>query len=475
MALAAAKKIAASHHWDLYGYDQRAAWGIVRGSKPYQVKIDLVRQGFGCQCPSRQIPCKHVLALLLRYAGPQQLSLLEGDKAVAEAPDWVTTWIARRDSRVAGSDGQEQKADPQETISEPPAADVIDRSETDPAGQLVRTQRTPSKPARSQPVRSKPAADSTRRRKLRHQRIEAGLARLEHWMADQVRQGIVHLETRGHDQIATQRRRLIDAQAPAVASAVEAVGAVVHSGAGWQQRTALALGRLMLLARGYRRYGFADDAMGWELRQSVGWNVPPALLREQPLITDVWAVIAQHAETFEKLHSQRTWLVGRTTGRTAMVLQYAFGGQNFAADLQPGTDIPAALQFYPGCGMQRGRIHKIDDGVGPILGRPPGHAHWEEMLDAYAAQLARSPWQHLYGGIMHDCRLVTDGGQWMLMDSRRQCFPVQQPLCWKLIAASGGQVCDVGFEWDGQRPHVHGIWHRGAWYHKPVEPSAKTK
>src|SRR6185369_6788261 len=45
-------------------------WGLCQGSgsTPYQTAIDLTEPAFKCNCPSRKLPCKHALALLLRWS-----------------------------------------------------------------------------------------------------------------------------------------------------------------------------------------------------------------------------------------------------------------------------------------------------------------------------------------------------------------------------------------------------------------------
>src|SRR5512135_3549400 len=44
-------------------------WGEIRGSAadPYQCQVDLNGPWFKCSCPSRKLPCKHVLGLFLLY------------------------------------------------------------------------------------------------------------------------------------------------------------------------------------------------------------------------------------------------------------------------------------------------------------------------------------------------------------------------------------------------------------------------
>ena len=71
---AASNKAAAAlgaNKWPLLEKQGNALWGHCQGSgkNPYQTAVDLSAEpAFKCSCPSRKFPCKHGLALLLRYA-----------------------------------------------------------------------------------------------------------------------------------------------------------------------------------------------------------------------------------------------------------------------------------------------------------------------------------------------------------------------------------------------------------------------
>src|SRR4051812_47018679 len=74
------------------GQPADGAWGPCRGSAatPYQTQASLTGAAYRCSCPSRKLPCKHTLGLLL---------LLDRQPAAFAAtapPDWVTAWLAGR-------------------------------------------------------------------------------------------------------------------------------------------------------------------------------------------------------------------------------------------------------------------------------------------------------------------------------------------------------------------------------------------
>src|SRR3954468_5528348 len=71
----AARGLSGAGSWSATGRLDDILWGQCRS---YQVGVDLAGPAFKCSCPSRKIPCKHVLALLLRWA--------ESDVSDAAAP-----------------------------------------------------------------------------------------------------------------------------------------------------------------------------------------------------------------------------------------------------------------------------------------------------------------------------------------------------------------------------------------------------
>src|SRR4051812_3506670 len=71
-AVIAATTVANPASWSAAGCDDDAVWGsyIATTAEPYEVAVDLSASGpaFRCSCPSRKVPCKHCLGLLLLHA-----------------------------------------------------------------------------------------------------------------------------------------------------------------------------------------------------------------------------------------------------------------------------------------------------------------------------------------------------------------------------------------------------------------------
>ncbi|GAA4206489.1 hypothetical protein GCM10022252_68670 [Streptosporangium oxazolinicum] len=324
----AARGISSPGKWSGIGVTADAVWGECAGSgsKPYRACVDLSDPAYRCSCPSRKFPCKHALGLLLLWSA-------DGVPAAEEPADWVAEWLDGRRGRAARAASSSAAG-----AAEPGPADG-------------------------------------RRAALRERRVTAGLSDLERWLADQIRQGIAG--SRRHDQWDDLVKRLVDAQAPAVAGSLSRLGAVLD-GDDWPARLLSEYALLHLLCVAHRELSVpvgdgpdpgsaggedAPDGQGTHrekvpagLLERVRDRVGFPMTREEVLtrgavrgaVRDLWDVLGRRDEEHDRLIARRVWLRGRATGRAALVLSFAPVGQALDASLVTGTTIDADLAFYPG-------------------------------------------------------------------------------------------------------------------------------
>src|SRR5579871_3446812 len=170
-AAKAAEGQALRARWSGLGHDEGAVWGECKGSGAslYRCQATLADGAVRCSCPSRKIPCKHALGLLLLLAA--------GEVPAGTVPDWVTDWLTARVERAAKAAARARDG------GSGPA---------DPEGQR-------------------------RRAASREQKVDGGVEELNRWLADLARGGLAAAQAQSWlcwDQVA---RRMIDAQARGLA------------------------------------------------------------------------------------------------------------------------------------------------------------------------------------------------------------------------------------------------------------------
>ncbi|MES2571977.1 MAG: SWIM zinc finger family protein [Verrucomicrobiota bacterium] len=406
----AGQGLAAPGKWVSLGRAGRSVWGECQGSgsKPYRTQTDLGEPAFHCSCPSRKFPCKHGLGLLLLLAAnPARVS-------EAEPPAWVSEWIAKRDANA------EKKAGKVEAV----AAD-------------------PETAAKREAEREKRAAK-------REDRVRAGLADLQTWIGDLVRQGLAHAKQQPSQFFDGMAARMVDAQAPGVARRVRELPGLFASGEGWADRVLEELGTLEWLLHGFARLETLPEGMRATVRGAIGWNVTEQELGGADTLRDRWQVIGQIVEEEEKLRVQRTWLMGETTRRLALCLSFAAMNQALDVSLVAGTVVEADLVFYPSATPLRAMV-RARHGEAGRLGSPAVSVDFQEALDQTASLLAGDPWLERTAWFVGNCLPLQREERWLLRDARGETVPMARGFTngWPLFALSGGAPVTICGEWNG--------------------------
>ncbi|MFF7332883.1 SWIM zinc finger family protein [Streptomyces sp. NPDC008150] len=381
-----------------------AVWGQCEGSggRPYLTVVDVAGPAgpaYKCSCPSRKFPCKHALGLLLLWAAG------DGSVPTGAAPDWAAEWVAGRRRRAES----EQAAD-----------------EVGPA----------SGPADPEAAR--------RRAERRADRVTAGATELEQRLCDLLRGGLATAEQSGYAMWEETAARMVDAQAPGLASKARELGAIPGSGAGWPVRLLEECALLHLLARGWLHGADLPAGLSAAVRSRVGLPTSP----EGPPVRDRWLVLAQYDTADSRLTTRRIWLHGTGTGRTALVLSYGPVGRAPELALPVGRLVDAEVTPYPGTGQFRVALGERFAAPEPTAERPAGTGT-ARAAARYGEALLHDPWLDAVPVTLGGVVPVPDGDTWQLADSKGDlAIPLSAAAragagLWRLVALSGGAPVTV--------------------------------
>ncbi len=392
-SLAAARRLFAA--WLDAGHHDDALWGQCRGSgaKPYETVVDLSGPAFKCSCPSRKFPCKHALSLLLRWS----------DGAVPEqdqAAEFAQAWIDSRQKKAESPSGATRVANPQTAI-----------------------QRT--------------------------ERVTGGMEELDTWLTDQIRTGLAQSDRslRAFESIAA---RMVDAQAPGIASTLRRIPYTVATREDWPERLLADYAQLHLLVTAHRRVAELPEALQASVRSHIGYPVSAESVLAQPPVRDRWMVLGIRVSEENSIYTRRAWLRGRDRSRWAVVLDFSYGSPAFPPDLPaPGGLIDADLHFYPGASQLRAKIGERHGSPEPFTTLPSERI--DQALNAYAAALGADPWLRSWPLCLGDVAPTATGGKWHVVDDTGIALPitVDDLPPWRLLGVSGGHPITLIGEWTG--------------------------
>lgn len=395
-SLAAAHRLAGS--WTLTGRSESALWGLCqgRGSKPYQSIVDLNGPAYKCSCPSRKFPCKHTLSLLVEWSA--------GRVSTELAPaDFAAEWLV----------GREEKANQKQAPSAAPAGD----------------------------------SDAAQKRAVR---VENGLDELDLWITDQIRGGLAAMDTSeaGLDAVAA---RMVDAQAPGVAGTLRTLAGVVASSENWPEEVLGELARLHLLVTAHRKLAELPVPLQDSVRAHIGYPVAADSVMNTAPARDQWMVMGVRVAEEKRLFSRTVWMMGRTTRRWSMLLDYSHGSPNFTTEVPPvGYALDADLHFYPGAAALRARLGTTHGEAQPFTTAPSGGI--ADAVQNYTDVVAVDPWLISWPGMIRALTPSYVDKSWFLVDESGTALAAEgdSMSMWTMLGISGGYPVTMFGTWNSR-------------------------
>lgn len=399
----AARSLMKPENWPTLGKTGRAVWGECKGSgsKPYRTQVDICNPSptFKCSCPSHKFPCKHGLALLLMHADKPTLF-------GTQEPDWVIEWL----------DGRSQRAEKKEAKAAEPFDSIA----------------------------------AAKREQARWKKIEAGVAELDRFLADQLSHGLASLSFEHVSGWREMSARMVDAQAPALGDRLSELIDCIGGPHDWPRKVLHGLGRLHLLVEAVQRRETIPPKLQCDLRVALGWPVTTdQAVKTGDRFDGVWHVVGQmEEERAGRMIERRVWLQSADTGRYALVQDFMPGGRGFEMAWITGTAFKATLVFYPGTLPLRALLH--GDAVAahvPALATQP----LLTALESAARQFGANPWiVSTPLALAQALPFQLDDGWWLQMENG-ESLPMRlgEEKGLVLAACSGQEPVDIFGEWDG--------------------------
>ena len=393
----AASSLVRPDKWPLLHHNDRALWGHCQGSgkNPYQTAVDMSEPAYKCSCPSRKIPCKHALALMLLYAR-------HADRfSTTEAPDWLASWLEKRSEKKEAKAAKAAKADK-------PAAPA------DPAAQQKRLA-----------ARQKKAGD--------------GLADLRLWLDDILRSGLVALRGNLRERCRDMAKRMIDAQLSGVAGELKNI-AELPADAG--ERLFYRLSRLNLLAENFARLVELPPEVQAETLGRLGFPVAKETVLAEPGISGLWWHIGTIVSEIDRGEAYTYWLYDAASGRYAYQLDFNIRGAPASLpSILHGGVYAGELCYYPGIASLRAlpKNWELASAPPPL---PSGASSIAQALAGVQQTYAENPLHDRYPLRVDNVRLARRGEQLALTDAGGQLLPLEldenQRL--RLLVATGGEA-----------------------------------
>ncbi|WP_221391089.1 SWIM zinc finger domain-containing protein [Dyadobacter sp. NIV53] len=405
-------QLASNAKWVVKSVNTKALWGDCQGSgkTPYKTIVDLSNIAFKCSCPSRKLPCKHGLGLLLLYT--QQPDVFSYEENL---PAEVSLWLDKREVK-----------------------------------EIVKEQKEPK--SVDEPAKKK-------REEARYKKVDAGIQELRSWISDVVRSGIMTVPQNIYQFNQNITARMIDAQAGGLANQLRQINKIDFYKDGWQKALIKRLSKIYLITEAFQRKENLPPALVQELQTLIGWTTSKEDVLQSESIRDKWTILSITINEEDNLRVERIWLYGNEKKRYALILNFYAGSQMPEHLLMKGTQLNADLAYFPGLNPMRALIKNRE----PVLETAFQIETTDQILSVFEIvtnTLSANPFTEQIPFIINNVSLVYDRQNWWIKDKNNDAVSLSNytDACWKMLAFSKGKVCSVFGIYENEKFELFTIW-----------------
>ena len=404
------KEMATARKWTTLETNEKIFWGTCkasRGDLHYQTVVDPNQSSFTCSCPSHKFPCKHIVGLFLLYQ--KDVHSFWPNEAL---PDWVAK---------------------------------------DLSGEPIKSSSSSTSKILTEEIIKKRALDKDKRRSERMALMSQGVADLEVWLSDIIRQGMATTEKQSYAFWQDISARMVDTKLGGLGPKIRSLQLLPTTYADWPERMLEELASLYLIVSGFKHLEDLPMALQDQLLRIAGIKAKKSDVLEQEGVLDEWGVIGEfEGINIDNAGFRRTWLRGKTTRKIGLILEYNYQNQGYQTHWKVGHIYEGELVYYPAAYPLRALI-KEPQSTGARISNLKGYSTAELFRADYAEALALHPWLPEFPCCIEKVIPVKEQDGLILVDQEKKIIPVhvKEANVWKVLAVSGGHPITVFGEWTG--------------------------
>ncbi len=268
------------------------------------------------------------------------------------------------------------------------------------------------------------------------------------WLADVIDSGITSLYNQPEEFWDSISKRMVDAQLSGISGRLKLLRNAIHGEE--EEHIINLICEIYLLAKSISKLDHFDLESQLSFLKAGGYNITKKQLATADRIQDEWLTLGVIKGEEDKIKYRRTWIQGVKSKFMGLVLDYAWGKQDFMQNWQAGRTFVGDVRVYPGAYKLRVQVESHNH-TAQLFNAFASYPDLEAFLKAYTVALATDPVLPRFPVCLKDISVQMRGQDAYLVDNQLNSMPCKcsENAKWSLLAASAGRKIQVFAEWDG--------------------------
>lgn len=251
--------------------------------------------------------------------------------------------------------------------------------------------------------------------------IQAAADEIQVRLRDYLRNGLFRLAENVLENTDQLRRRLIDNQAPGLASMFASLAELDFSSDFWKQQFLSSLSRIFTISQAIKNLDNLPPDWQNEILIMSGVSFPQAEVLDQAPVSDLWMSLAVKKSTFNSMTMIKSWYYGRNSRRFACSVEYVVGN-HIITSATPGSYYEARFHYFPGIHSMRVICKNSVKYNSPFS--PVAFQGLQNVARILRRAFTDNPFMEDIPLIMSGLRLAKKNGKLYLSDSSLYSFPI---------------------------------------------------
>ena len=269
------------------------------------------------------------------------------------------------------------------------------------------------------------------------------------WLADVISNGITSLYNQPTDFWDGISKRMVDAQLSGVSNKIKHLRNVI--GIEDEEYIIDLISEIYLIAKSLSKLDQFSSEAQLSFLNIGGYNITKKQLLNAARIQDEWLILGVVKGEEEKIKYRRTWIQGTKSKFMGLVLDYAWGKQDFMQNWQAGRTFIGDVRVYPGAYKMRVQVESHNH-TPQLFNSYASYPNLEAFLKAYTVAIATHPTIQRFPVCLKEIMVQIKGNQVCLVDNQLDSLTIicNEDTKWSLLSAGAGQKVQIFAEWDGR-------------------------
>lgn len=287
--------------------------------------------------------------------------------------------------------------------------------------------------------------------------MQAGALDLINWLNDQMKNGLASLPTFGYEFWETISKRMVDSKLSGLSNRIWTINSLIEAEGEWEDQVLKEFSELYLLCRALTNLNKFSKEQQLDFLNVSGFNITKKHLEHSNTIEDEWRILSVVENSDSKMKSRRTWIQGTQSKFMGLLLEYAWGKQDFMVKWVAGKKFKGDLKVYPSEYPLRVKVSNYTH-LNTEIKSFAAYPNLDSFLKAYAVAISAKPFIGTFPICLKDISIHAKGQEVYLVDNEKKyleckCHPESK---WGLLAISAGLPIRLFATWDGHILDPHG-------------------